>query len=57
MLDVEYAIAVAGAVFCGIADELVQGSLIESAGELPEKYMQAVVAGTVASGMLFFGTC
>ena len=57
VLDVEYAIAVAASVFCGIAHELVQGSLIDSAGELPEQYMQAVVAGTAASGMLFFGTC
>lgn len=35
---------------CGIADALVQGSIIGSAGELPERYMQAVVAGTAASG-------
>ncbi|CDP00175.1 unnamed protein product [Coffea canephora] len=37
---------------CGIADALVQGSIIGSAGELPERYMQAVVAGTAASGVL-----
>lgn len=35
---------------CGIADALVQASIIGSAGELPERYMQAVVAGTAASG-------
>lgn len=37
---------------CGIADALVQASIIGSAGELPERYMQAVVAGTAASGVL-----
>lgn len=37
---------------CGIADALVQASIIGSAGELPERYMQAVVAGTAASGNL-----
>lgn len=51
-LDVGYFITVAAVVFCGIADATVQGSLIGSAGELPEQYMQAVVAGTAASGVL-----
>lgn len=51
-LDVGYAITVAAVVCCGIGDALVQGSLIGSAGELPEQYMQAVVAGTAASGVL-----
>lgn len=37
----------------GIADGLVQGGVIGSAGELPERYMQAVVAGTAASGIDF----
>lgn len=36
----------------GLADALVQGGLIGSAGELPERYMQAIVAGTAASGVL-----
>ncbi|KAF5741060.1 hypothetical protein HS088_TW10G00055 [Tripterygium wilfordii] len=36
----------------GVADALVQGGLIGSAGELPERYMQAVVAGTAGSGVL-----
>ncbi|CAK7349793.1 unnamed protein product, partial [Dovyalis caffra] len=36
----------------GLADALVQGGLIGAAGELPERYMQAVVAGTAASGVL-----
>lgn len=34
----------------GVGDALVQGGIIGSAGELPERYMQAVVAGTAASG-------
>lgn len=36
----------------GVADALVQGSIVGSAGELPERYMQAVIAGTAASGVL-----
>ncbi|MED6216709.1 Epsin-1, required for endocytosis and actin patch assembly [Stylosanthes scabra] len=36
----------------GVADALVQGSIVGSAGELPERYMQAVVAGTAGSGVL-----
>ncbi|GAB2220499.1 hypothetical protein Drorol1_Dr00008155 [Drosera rotundifolia] len=39
---------------CGLADALVQGGLIGAAGELPERYMQAVVAGTTVSGVLSF---
>eukprot|EP01018_Ginkgo_biloba_P010719 Gb_14388 [translate_table: standard] len=37
---------------CGIADALVGGGMIGSAGELPERYMQAVFAGTATSGVL-----
>ncbi|KAL7091649.1 hypothetical protein ACP275_12G118600 [Erythranthe tilingii] len=37
---------------CGVADGLVQGGVVGNAGELPERYMQAVVAGTAASGVL-----
>lgn len=37
----------------GVADALVQGSIVGSAGELPERYMQAVIAGTAASGIEF----
>ncbi|XP_009625619.1 equilibrative nucleotide transporter 1 [Nicotiana tomentosiformis] len=37
---------------CGIADALVQGGVIGAAGELPDRYMQATVAGTAASGVL-----
>ncbi|XP_019176628.1 PREDICTED: equilibrative nucleotide transporter 1-like [Ipomoea nil] len=39
-------------VVCGVADGIVQGSVIGTAGELPERYMQAVFAGTAASGVL-----
>ncbi|XP_027355745.1 equilibrative nucleotide transporter 1-like [Abrus precatorius] len=43
----------AGAVaLSGVADALVQGSIVGSVGELPERYMQAVIAGTAASGVL-----
>lgn len=49
-------VTVAATVMCGVADALVQGGVIGFAGELPERYMQAVVAGTAASGVasLFF---
>ncbi|CAA7014348.1 unnamed protein product [Microthlaspi erraticum] len=36
----------------GFADALMQGGLIGVAGEMPERYMQAVVAGTAGSGVL-----
>ncbi|TYJ12300.1 hypothetical protein E1A91_A11G339800v1, partial [Gossypium mustelinum] len=36
----------------GIGDALVQGGLIGAAGELPERYMQAIVAGSDGSGVL-----
>ncbi|KAK2990842.1 hypothetical protein RJ640_016160 [Escallonia rubra] len=45
-------VSVAAVGLSGIADGLVQGGIIGSAGELPERYMQAVVAGTAASGVL-----
>ncbi|KAI3833931.1 hypothetical protein MKW92_007901 [Papaver armeniacum] len=45
--------AIVGAVsVCGLADGLIGGSLIGFAGELPERYMQAVFAGTASSGVL-----
>ena len=47
-----YALTVASVVICGLADGLVGGSLIGSAGKLPKQYMQAVFAGTASSGML-----
>ncbi|PON59328.1 Equilibrative nucleoside transporter [Parasponia andersonii] len=45
-------VAVAAIAVSGLADALVQGGIIGSAGELPERYMQAVVAGTAGSGVL-----
>ncbi|KAK1376939.1 hypothetical protein POM88_033132 [Heracleum sosnowskyi] len=43
---------VVGAIaVCGIGDALVQGSIIGAASEVPERYMQVVVAGTGVSGM------
>ncbi|TYI02785.1 hypothetical protein ES332_A11G291500v1 [Gossypium tomentosum] len=38
----------------GIGDALVQGGLIGVAGELPERYMQAIVAGSGGSGLTPF---
>ncbi|TYH70207.1 hypothetical protein ES332_D05G104400v1 [Gossypium tomentosum] len=38
----------------GIGDALVQGGLIGVAGELPERYMQAIVAGSDGSGLTPF---
>lgn len=46
-------VAVGAVGLSGVADALVQGSIVGSAGELPERYMQAVIAGTAASGILF----
>ncbi|KAG6549084.1 hypothetical protein Mapa_009310 [Marchantia paleacea] len=43
---------VASLALTGVADALVQGSVIGAAGELPERYMQAFVAGTAACGVL-----
>lgn len=45
-----YGVTVASVVTCGLADGLVGGSLIGSAGKLPKQYMQAVFAGTASSG-------
>ncbi|KAJ7522806.1 hypothetical protein O6H91_18G027500 [Diphasiastrum complanatum] len=45
-------VTVGAVVFTGIADALVQGSLVGAAGELPERYMQALVGGTAASGVI-----
>ncbi|EHA8587756.1 equilibrative nucleotide transporter 1 [Cocos nucifera] len=47
-----YDVTVAAVLLSGIADALVQGGVVGAAGELPERYMQAVVAGTAASGVL-----
>ncbi|KAL8253647.1 hypothetical protein R6Q59_031868 [Mikania micrantha] len=45
-------VSIAAVGLSGIADALVQGGVIGAAGEMPERYMQAVVAGTAASGVL-----
>lgn len=45
-----HVLTIGAASVLGLCDALVQGSLIGSAGELPERYMQALVAGTAASG-------
>ncbi|KAM0947172.1 putative equilibrative nucleoside transporter, MFS transporter superfamily [Dioscorea sansibarensis] len=47
-----YDVTVATVVLAGIADAMVQSGVIGEAGELPERYMQATVAGTAASGVL-----
>ena len=45
-------VTVGAVALSGVADALVQGSIVGSAGELPERYMQAVIAGTAGSGMV-----
>lgn len=47
-----YYVTVFLVALCGIADALVQGGIVGNAGELPDRYMQAVVAGTAASGVI-----
>uniref|UniRef100_A0A2N9ITG8 Equilibrative nucleoside transporter n=1 Tax=Fagus sylvatica TaxID=28930 RepID=A0A2N9ITG8_FAGSY len=46
-----YVVTVASVIVCGLADGLVGGSLIGSAGKLPKEFMQAVFAGTASSGV------
>ncbi|PIA57001.1 hypothetical protein AQUCO_00600014v1 [Aquilegia coerulea] len=50
--DGAYSLIVASVVVCGLADGLIAGSLIGSAGMLPKRYMQAIFAGTASSGVL-----
>lgn len=45
-------VTVAAVAISGVGSGLVQGDILGAAGELPERYMQAVVAGTGASGVL-----
>ncbi|KAJ4974819.1 hypothetical protein NE237_007993 [Protea cynaroides] len=47
-----YYVTVVAVGLSGVADALVQGGITGSAGELSGRYMQAVVAGTAASGVL-----
>ncbi|KAL0703148.1 hypothetical protein Bca4012_069573 [Brassica carinata] len=49
--NVSYLLMVGSVVLCGLADGLVGGSLIGSAGKLPRQYMQAIFAGTASSGI------
>lgn len=49
---VGFYVSVGAVGLAGVADALVQGGVIGAAGEMPERYMQAVVAGTAASGVL-----
>ncbi|KAH7372613.1 hypothetical protein KP509_17G013000 [Ceratopteris richardii] len=50
--EVTYIITVFAAALNGIADALVQGSIVGSASELPPRFMQAVMSGGAASGVL-----
>ncbi|KAG9447404.1 hypothetical protein H6P81_013532 [Aristolochia fimbriata] len=47
-----YCVTVAAVALTAVADSLVQGGVIGSASELPERYMQATGAGTGCSGVL-----
>ncbi|XP_027066020.1 equilibrative nucleotide transporter 8-like isoform X2 [Coffea arabica] len=47
--SVSYYMIVSSVVICGLADGLIAGSLIGSAGKLPKRYMQAIFAGTASS--------
>ncbi|KAL8144312.1 hypothetical protein V2J09_017344 [Rumex salicifolius] len=47
-----YEVIVGFVTVCGLADGLIGGTLIGSAGQLPKEYMQAVFAGTASSGVL-----
>ncbi|KAJ4950534.1 hypothetical protein NE237_027366 [Protea cynaroides] len=47
-----YTVTVAAVAVCGLADGLIGGSLIGSAGKLPRRYMQAVFAGSASSGVI-----
>ncbi|KAH9709001.1 Equilibrative nucleotide transporter 1 [Citrus sinensis] len=44
-----FTVTVGAVALSGLADALVQGGLIGAAGELPDRYMQALVAGTAGS--------
>lgn len=49
-----YYIVVSSVLICGLADGLIGGSLIGTAGKLPKQYMQAFFAGTASSGIQRF---
>ncbi|CAI9100804.1 OLC1v1037980C1 [Oldenlandia corymbosa var. corymbosa] len=50
--NVSYCLMIASVVICGLADGLIGGTLVGSAGKLPKQYMQAIFAGTASSGVL-----
>ncbi|KAL3839818.1 hypothetical protein ACJIZ3_024409 [Penstemon smallii] len=50
--SVAYYMVVGSVLICGLADGLIGGSLIGTAGKLPKQYMQAIFAGTASSGVL-----
>lgn len=52
-----YYIVVVTVLICGLADGLIGGSLIGTAGKLPKQYMQAIFAGTASSGIFFNRAC
>ncbi|KAH8968424.1 hypothetical protein BDL97_03G127000 [Sphagnum fallax] len=45
-------VTVGAGITMGIANAIMEGSLVGVAGELPERYMQAFVAGTAGSGVI-----
>ncbi|XP_073276204.1 equilibrative nucleotide transporter 8-like [Primulina huaijiensis] len=50
--DAAFDTVVASVFVCGIADGLVGGSLVGTAGKLPKQYMQAIFAGTASSWVM-----
>lgn len=48
-----HSLTVSASTVLGVADALVQASLMGLAAELLERYMQASVAGTAAAGLQF----
>lgn len=47
-----HAVTVVAVAFAGVGDALVQTTVIGIAGELPDRFMQAIVSGTAACGVL-----
>ena len=47
-------VSIGAAVLCAVAEAFVHSGVVGSAGELPERYMQAVVSGFAGSGNLFY---
>ncbi|KAG7589264.1 Equilibrative nucleoside transporter [Arabidopsis suecica] len=51
-LTAEFDVTSGAVALSGLGDALMQGGLIGVSGEMPARYMQAVVAGTAGSGVL-----